>query len=295
MPQPYSVDLRWRIVWLCLFHHKEKQEIAALLHVSTRTVDRYVELFLSTGDVAAKPRKNGPDRLMSEYEEMILTQLLSEQPSLYLHELQYQLLQATGTSVDCSTICRSLKRLGFSRQQICHIALQQSDRKRMEFLAEIVALEPKMFVWLDETGFNRRNGLRKYGYGLRGLPPKDFTLKIGGHRYSAISIMTTDGVEDISVTEKSVNGEKFMDFVEKTLLPVLLPFNGENEKSVVIMDNAVIHHMQPVIEAINSVGAIVRFLPPYSPDFYPIELVFAEVKQFLKEHMPSCTQLIQDY
>ena len=263
-------------MWLYLFHHKSQHETAALLHVCTKSVDRYVELFLSTGDVAAKPRKNGPDRLLNEYEEMMLVQLLSEQPTLYLHELQYMLLQETGTSVDCSTICRSLKRLGFSRQQMCHIAVQQSDHERIEFWAEIATFEPNMFVWLDGTGFNRRNGLRKYGYGLRGLPPKDFTLKVGGHHYSAISIMTTDGVADISVTEESVNGERFMYFVIATLLP-LLPFNGENEKSVVVMDNAVIHHMQPVIEAINTIGAIIRFLPRYSPDFNPIELVFAEV------------------
>ena len=88
--------------------------------------------------------------------------------------------------------------------------------------------------------------------------------------------MTTDGVADISVTEENVNRERFMYFVIATLLP-LLPFNGENEKSVVVMDNAVIHHMQPVIEAINTIGAIIRFLPRYSPDFNPIELVFAEV------------------
>jgi len=267
MAPPYSVDLRWRIVWLCLFHHKSKHEIATLLHVSTRTVERYIQLFLSTGDVAQKPKKNGPDSLLSQYDEIILIELLSKQPSLYLHELRYELSQSTGTLEDCSTICRSLKRLGFSRQHICHITLQQSDNERMEFLAEIAAFEPRMLVWLDETGCNRRNGLRKYGYGLQGLPPKDFTLKIGGHHYSAIGIMTTDGVEDVYVTEKSVNGEKFMDFIETTLLPVLLPFTGENEKSVVIMDNAVIHHMQPVIEAINSVGALVRFLPRYSRKF----------------------------
>ena len=122
--------------------------------------------------------------------------------------------------MDCSTICRSLKSPSFSRQQICHIALQQSDDERMEFLAEIAAFEPRMLVWLDEMSCNRRNGLRKYGYGLQGLPPNDFTLKIGGHHYSAIVIMTTDGVEDVYVTEKSVNGEKFMDFIETTLLPV---------------------------------------------------------------------------
>ena len=85
-------DLRWRIVWRYLFHHRNKHEIAALLHVCTKTVDRYIELFLLTGDVA--------DRLLNEHEEMILVQLLYDQPTLYLHELQYMLLQETKTSVN---------------------------------------------------------------------------------------------------------------------------------------------------------------------------------------------------
>jgi hypothetical protein len=96
--------------------------------------------------------------------------------------------------------------------------------------------------------------------------------------------MTTDGIKDVYVTEKSVDGEKFMEFVESTLLPILLPFDGQNCKSVVIMDNATIHHIEPVVEAINSFGAIVRFLPRYSPDLNPIEFVFAEIKAFLKDH-----------
>ena len=48
------------------------------------------------------------------------------------------------------------------------------------------------------------------------------------------------------------------------------------------MDNASIHHVTSVIETIESVGAIVRFLPPYSPDMNPIEEVFSEVKQYLQ-------------
>ena len=69
MAPPYSVDIWWRIVWLCLFHYNSKHEIAILLHVSTRTVERYI---LSTGDVAQKP-KNGPDSLLSQYDEIILS------------------------------------------------------------------------------------------------------------------------------------------------------------------------------------------------------------------------------
>ena len=244
MPQPYSVDLRWRVVWLCLFHHKSTLEVANLLHVSTKAVERYIECFLRTGNVTPDLRKNGPDRI-NMYEEMLL-------------------IQATSVSVACSTICRTLKKLGFSRQQVCHVRMQQSGKERMQFLAEMVAFEPEMLVWIDEPGFTRRNSLRKFGYGVQGLPPQDFTLKIGGHHCSAIGIMTTDGIEDVYVTEKSVDGEKFMEFVEDTLLPILLPFDGQNSKSVVIMDNTTIRHIEPVVGAINSVGAIVRYLPRYS-------------------------------
>lgn len=48
------------------------------------------------------------------------------------------------------------------------------------------------------------------------------------------------------------------------------------------MDNASIHHVNSVIHAINAVGALVRFLPPYSPDLNPIEYVFGELKQYLQ-------------
>ena len=53
-------------------------------------------------------------------------------------------------------------------------------------------------------------------------------------------------------------------------------------RSVVILDNAAIHHVDAVVTAIISSGALLRFLPPYSPDYNPIEFVFGEMKQYLK-------------
>ena len=60
-------------------------------------------------------------------------------------------------------------------------------------------------------------------------------------------------------------------------------FNGVNPHSIVILDNASIHHVQGIVEMINEVGALVLFLPPYSPDFNPIEEVFSKLKAL--EHM----------
>ncbi len=139
-----------------------------------------------------------------------------------------------------------------------------------------------MMLWVDESGCDRRNALRKYGYCIRGQPPQDYTLVLRSKRYSAIEIISTAGVEDVYITDESVNGDKFLDFVRRDMLPLLMPFDGHNPNSIVILDNASIHHVHQVIELITSVGALVRFLPPYSPDMNPIEEVFAEVKHYLQ-------------
>ena len=82
------------------------------------------------------------------------------------------------------------------------------------------------------------------GYGLRGIPPVSFQLRVRSTRISAVSCITTDGVEDLYLTEGSVNGDAFMEFFQQCLLPVLKPFNGQNTKSIVLLDNASIHHVE---------------------------------------------------
>ena len=88
---------------------------------------------------------------------------------------------------------------------------------------------PNMFIWIDETGSDRRKTVRTYyGYSLRGLPPHSCQLIVGGKRISAIPVMTTRGIEDVHTTTKNVNGEEFVDFLIKYVLPIILPFDGNN-------------------------------------------------------------------
>ena len=69
-----------------------------------------------------------------------------------------------------------------------------------------------------------------------------------------------------------------IEFVRDVLLPHLMPFNGINPRSVVIMDNASIHHVEEVINLIEiQAGARVLFLPPYSPDLNPVEGIFSQI------------------
>ena len=162
------------------------------------------------------------------------------------------------------------------------IALQQSEIKRVQFMSEISAFHPDMLIWIDETGSDRRNSIRSFGYSLRGIRPRTYVLRIGSKRISAIPVLTTRGIEDVYITTETVDGEKFEQFLCQCILPIILPFDGNNPRSVVVMDNASIHHLDRVHDIITGVGARLVFLPPYSPDLMPLEEVFSKVKATLK-------------
>ena len=78
------------------------------------------------------------------------------------------------------------------------------------------------------------------------------------------------------------DGDIFYEFVQAHLIPQLMPFNGINPHSVVVMDNCSIHHCAEVVTTLRDVGVLVHFLPPYSLDFNLIEQVFSKVKMNLR-------------
>ena len=285
MPPPYSLDLRWRIIWLSLTTSHTPATISRLFTVSERTVWRYLSLFNLKGDVQVAERRDGPICLMGDFEQLILLRLILENPGVYLHELQVELFHKFGVPISIPTICRTLKSMGCTRQAMHRVALQRSDAARAEFMSVVSVYDPNMLVWLDESGCDRRDAIRKYGYSVRGIPICDQRLLIRGKRYTAIPVMSLGGIHDVFITEGNMNGERFANFVKDVLSPHLMPFNGLNPRSVVIMDNASIHHVHEVIDLIETqVRAKVLFLPPYSPDLNPVEGIFSQVKSTMKEN-----------
>ena len=78
------------------------------------------------------------------------------------------------------------------------------------------------------------------------------------------------------VLDGAMHGAAFLAYVEQALVPTLKP--GD----VVVMDNLPAHRSAAVRDAIRRAGAELRFLPPYSPDFNPIEMAFSKFKAYLK-------------
>ena len=271
-----------------LLQKKTTEEISRELYVCTRTITRYINLFYTTEDVSAKSQRHGPLLQMSEFEEITILEMLLSKPSMYLREVQQKLMQVTGSWYDCATICRTIKRLGMTRQKMRLVARQRCDRQRAKYISEIMDFNPKTLVFIDETGSNRRNTIRRYGYGLQGMTPVSHKFTVYGKRLSAIGIISYRGVEDVYIAEGNVNSDVFITFVQRCLLPILHPFDGgDNPCSVVVLDNATIHHVKTVTRLISATGALVRFLPPYSPDLNPIEEAFSQVKSYLRDNEQS--------
>ncbi|MDZ8257177.1 transposase [Nostoc sp. ChiQUE01b] len=102
---------------------------------------------------------------------------------------------------------------------------------------------------------------------------------IPGHKGGNVSLvgaLNLDGLIAAMTVPGSINTEAFLTYVTQVLAPQL--WKG----AIVVMDNLKIHHPERVKVAIESVGAKVKFLPPYSPDLSPIELCWSKLKQFLR-------------
>jgi transposase len=91
-----------------------------------------------------------------------------------------------------------------------------------------------------------------------------------------IAALDSNGVRCSTVVDGAVNGDVFEAFVKQVLLPQLTP--GD----IVILDNLSSHRRASIQTLIESAGAQLLFLPPYSPDLNPIELVFSKIKQLLR-------------
>lgn len=147
--------------------------------------------------------------------------------------------------------------------------------KRDLWRVQQAGLDPHKLVFLDET-WAKTNMTR-----LRGRAPCGARLVAyapHGHWKTTtfLAALRVSGLTAPLVIDGAINGEIFLRYVQQHLAPTLQP--GD----IVVMDNLNAHKVAGVREAIESVQAQVLYLPPYSPEFNPIEQVFAKFKALLR-------------
>jgi len=139
--------------------------------------------------------------------------------------------------------------------------------------------DAQQYVFLDECGV-ATDLLRRYGRSPHGTRVRDHTPCGHWETHTVVAALRLDGLTAPAVFDGPIDEDSFRAYVEQVLVPTL------RAGDVVVLDNLIVHKHPQVPAAIEAAGAQVRFLPPYSPDFNPIELAFAKLKAFLRAARP---------
>lgn len=173
---------------------------------------------------------------------------------------------------------RSQRRLESQKKTLIADERERPDvaRRRAQWTKYQGRIDPTRLVFIDET-WTRTNMAA-----LRGWAPRGERLKATApHRrwktMTFLAALRHGRVDAPWLIDGPINGETFRTYVEKVLSPVLRP--GD----VVIMDNLGSHKSTAVRQAIRAAGAKLFFLPKYSPDLNPIEMLFAKLKHWLRK------------
>ena len=146
---------------------------------------------------------------------------------------------------------------------------------RAAWRADAEGLDPATLLFLDEpsthTALTRIRARAPRGRRAVGSVPRNH-----GPNVTLVAVLGPGGIATACSFERALTGAIFARFVEAFLVPVLRP--GQT----VVLDNLAAHKRVGAQEAVAAAGCRLLFLPPYSPDFNPIEPVFAKVKTALR-------------
>jgi transposase len=147
--------------------------------------------------------------------------------------------------------------------------------RRAWWQVQQAGLDPERLVFIDET-WAKTNMTRPRGRSLCGTRLVDKTPHGHWKTTTFVAALRTSGLTAPLVLDGAINGESFLAYVRQVLAPTL------RVGDVVVLDNLSSHKRAGVREAIEAVGAKLLYLPPYSPDFNPIELAFSKFKWLLR-------------
>ncbi|GBB90835.1 hypothetical protein RclHR1_17930003 [Rhizophagus clarus] len=151
-------------------------------------------------------------------------------------------------------------------------AKEQNEFLKSDFILKISDYNLEQLIFIDEIAKDKRSISRAYGYSTINTRTIKSVIFIRGKRYIILLALTLDGIITAKIIEGSCNKENFQVFIINQVV------------NVIIMDNAVIHHDEALVELIEETGDKVVYLPPYSPDFNPIETVFSTLKIWFKRY-----------
>ena len=149
-------------------------------------------------------------------------------------------------------------------------------RRRARWKVHQGRIAPQRLVFIDET-WVKTNMAPLRGWGPRGRRLKAYAPYGHWKTLTLVAALRINGLTAPYVIDGAMDGPSFLAYVEEVLAPML------RKGDIVFMDNLRTHKIDGVRQAIEAVGAKVRYLPAYSPDLNPIEMAFSKLKTALRK------------
>jgi transposase len=272
--KPLSQDLRERIVAAVDHGEGSRRDIARRFQVDVSCITRLLQLRRQTGSLDPRPHGGGKPPTLDHDGLERLRVLVQERPDATLQEMRQQL----GLSGSIMIVWRGLRKLDITRKKKTQHA-DERDRpdvqeKRCSFRRKVKSIATKRLVFVDETGVTTAM-TPTYARAPRG-ERAIATAPASWESVTVIAAMGLDGVRAPLAFPGATNATAFQSYVDGALVPAL------RKGDVVVFDNLAAHLRPAVTEAIERAGASVLPLPPYSPDYTPIEEMFSKAKEFLR-------------
>jgi transposase len=254
------------------------EEIANVACCSPRAIYRINKNLRST---KAPPSRVGRPRSITAPILDALCKHLILKPGLYHDEMVKWVWNHFQVYITTSSLKRALASCGWTKKTIGCIARAQNADLRDLYLYNTSDFRSYHYVFVDESGCDKRVGYRRTGWSLHGVTPVQISQFQREKRYQILPAYTQDGIIFSRVFQGSTDSTVFEDFIEQ-----LLPFMGRwpERYSVLVMDNASFHRTPRIEQMCRDAGVKLVYLLPYSPDLNPIEEFFAELKAFIKRN-----------
>ncbi|MGV1908361.1 IS630 family transposase [Agrobacterium cavarae] len=276
MGRALSDDLRLRVLKASAAGMSARQS-AARFGVGISTAIRWIAR-ARDGEPTSRPQGWRRPSVLDAHETFVVA-MIDDRKDVTLDEMVERLSVERQVGISRSALGAWLRGRGWTFKKKSAHALEQDrpdvlKRRRAWFEGQL-DLDPEKLVFIDETGLSTKMA-RLRGRAIRGERCRAGVPHGHWKTTTFTGALRLTGMTAPFVYDGAMNGNVFLAYVEQVLSPTLQ--NGD----VVVMDNLPAHKAAGVRDAIERAGAKLMFLPPYSPDFNPIENAFSKLKAMLR-------------
>jgi transposase len=260
-------------------------DIQDLVQCGHAIVSRKRKLWDKTGDVEKFRTHQGRQRSLDDHVEQAVVQVFLQNVDITMEEALDWVEEEFEKKIGRTALIALLRRNRVSYKRLKFIAAQRNPTLRADYLLRVEDFYDDQLVFLDESAANEFTKDRKFGWSMVGCPAvKERDLR-RSERWSILPAYTKDGYMAWKIFQGSYTKQIFNQFVYTEVLPRMNAYSGDRPpRSVLVMDNARIHCSEELQQMCNDVGVLLVYLPPYSPDYNPIEQSFNQIKQWMRKY-----------